>query len=60
MKKHKRALGLFSGGLDSMLAAAVLRAQGLEVCGIFFTTPFFGPDRARESAAHLKDRKSVV
>jgi tRNA U34 2-thiouridine synthase MnmA/TrmU len=54
MSKRIRALGLFSGGLDSMLAATVLRAQGLEVTAIFFVTPFFGPDRARESAAHLQ------
>jgi tRNA U34 2-thiouridine synthase MnmA/TrmU len=54
MKKPIRGLGLFSGGLDSMLAATVLRAQGLDVTGIFFVTPFFGPDRARESAAHLQ------
>ena len=31
MTKTIRALGLFSGGLDSMLAAAVLRAQGIDV-----------------------------
>ncbi len=54
MTKRIRALGLLSGGLDSMLAATVLRAQGLDVTGIFFVTPFFGPDRARESAAHLQ------
>jgi tRNA-specific 2-thiouridylase len=54
MTKHIRALGLFSGGLDSMLAAAVLRALGLEVTGISFVTPFFGPEKARESAAHLQ------
>ena len=54
MSKPKRGLGLFSGGLDSMLAAAVLRAQGLEVTGIFFTTPFFGPEKARKSAAHMQ------
>jgi tRNA-specific 2-thiouridylase len=53
MKKPIRALGLLSGGLDSMLAAAVLRAQGLEVTLICFVTPFFGAERARESAAHL-------
>ncbi|MFZ5448078.1 MAG: tRNA 4-thiouridine(8) synthase ThiI [Thermodesulfobacteriota bacterium] len=53
MKKIIRALGLFSGGLDSMLAAAVLRAQGLEVTLICLVTPFFGARRARESAAHL-------
>lgn len=36
-----------------MLAATVLRAQGLEVTAICFVTPFFGAGRARESAAHL-------
>jgi tRNA-uridine 2-sulfurtransferase len=36
-----------------MLAAAVLRAQGLEVTLICFVAPFFGAERARESAAHL-------
>jgi tRNA-specific 2-thiouridylase len=53
MTRIIRALGLFSGGLDSMLAAAVLRAQGLEVNLICLVTPFFGAERARESAAHL-------
>jgi tRNA U34 2-thiouridine synthase MnmA/TrmU len=53
MTKTIWALGLFSGGLDSMLAAAVLRAQGLEVSLVTFVTPFFGAARARESAAHL-------
>ncbi len=53
MTEKIRALGLFSGGLDSMLAAALLRAQGLEVTLLCFVTPFYGADRARESAAHL-------
>jgi tRNA-uridine 2-sulfurtransferase len=53
MKKTIRALGLFSGGLDSMLAAAVLRAQGLEVTLLCWVTPFYGAERARASAAHL-------
>ena len=53
MTDKKRGLGLFSGGLDSMLAAAVLREQGIEVAGVVFITPFFGAERARESAAHL-------
>jgi len=53
MSQKRRALGLFSGGLDSMLAAAVLREQGIEVAGVVFVTPFFGPERARESAAHI-------
>jgi len=53
MGKKIRALGLFSGGLDSMLAATVLKAQGLEVAGLTLVTPFFGAERARQSAAYL-------
>ena len=60
MTKTVRALGLFSGGLDSMLAAAVLRGQGIEVTLICFVTPFFGAERARESAAHLNLPLRVV
>ena len=51
--KRARALGLFSGGLDSMLAALVLRAQGVEVTGMVWVTPFFTPERAAESAAAI-------
>ena len=36
-----------------MLAGAVLCAQGIEVTFICFVTPFYGPQRAREAAAHL-------
>jgi tRNA U34 2-thiouridine synthase MnmA/TrmU len=36
-----------------MLAGAVLRAQGIDVTFICFASPFFGPRRAREAAAHL-------
>jgi tRNA U34 2-thiouridine synthase MnmA/TrmU len=46
-----RALGIFSGGLDSILAALLLRRQGIEVCGVTFVTPFFGADKALKSAA---------
>ena len=53
MTRKIRALGLLSGGLDSMLAGAVLRGQGIEVTFICFVTPFYGPERAREAAAHL-------
>ena len=51
--KRARALGLFSGGLDSMLAAMVLRAQGIEVTGLVWVTPFFTEVRAEESAATI-------
>lgn len=36
------ALSLFSGGLDSLLTARVLTAQGLKVKCLHFVTPFFG------------------
>jgi len=36
-----KALGLSSGGLDSILAALVLRRQGIDVTWISFVTPFF-------------------
>jgi len=40
------ALALFSGGLDSILAARTVAAQGLRVLCLHFVSPFFGhPDR---------------
>ena len=35
-----RALALFSGGLDSMLAVKLIREQGIEVTALFFDTGF--------------------
>jgi tRNA U34 2-thiouridine synthase MnmA/TrmU len=40
MPKPKRAVALISGGLDSMLAAKVIMAQGVEVEGVNFFTGF--------------------
>ncbi len=48
-----KALVLMSGGLDSRLAACVLRAQGIAVTGVSFTSPFFEATKAREAAAVL-------
>ncbi len=53
MKPKISALGLFSGGLDSMLAARLLTDQGIHVELITFVTPFFGAQRARASAQLL-------
>jgi tRNA-uridine 2-sulfurtransferase len=48
------ALGLMSGGLDSILAARLLQEQAqLRVEAVTFITPFFGPERARAAAAQL-------
>jgi hypothetical protein len=46
------AIGLISGGLDSILAAKIILEQGIEVIGVAFTTPFFdshGSERAAKS-----------
>jgi len=48
-----KAIGLISGGLDSLLAARILKDQGIELQGLSFETPFFGPGRARRIAAQL-------
>ncbi len=53
-QRKVRALGLCSGGLDSRLAAVVLRRQQIEVEWISFETPFFSAARARQAARLLK------
>jgi tRNA U34 2-thiouridine synthase MnmA/TrmU len=52
--KKSRGLGIFSGGLDSMLAVKVLERAGVEVGAVTFATPFFSPERAIISARHIK------
>jgi tRNA U34 2-thiouridine synthase MnmA/TrmU len=49
-KRKARGLGLCSGGLDSMLAGLVLRAQGIEVEWVAFETPFFSSAKARKAS----------
>jgi len=51
-KKTIRALGLCSGGLDSILSALVLREQGIDVHWITFETPFFSSAKARKASEH--------
>ncbi len=48
-----KAIGLFSGGLDSMLAVKLLQEQGIEVIGYAFATPFFGPEQAIKSSEQV-------
>uniref|UniRef100_I2Q7A9 Putative tRNA(5-methylaminomethyl-2-thiouridylate) methyltransferase with PP-loop ATPase domain n=1 Tax=Desulfovibrio sp. U5L TaxID=596152 RepID=I2Q7A9_9BACT len=43
--KSYHALALFSGGLDSILAAKTVAAQGLDVLCLHFVSPFFGKPR---------------
>ena len=48
-----KCLALLSGGLDSILAVRVIQEQNIEVIGLTFVTPFFGPASARKAAAQL-------
>ena len=52
--KKVRALGLCSGGLDSILAALILHKQNIEVEWVTFETPFFSSEKAKKSAHATK------
>ena len=49
-----KALALFSGGLDSILAARVVMAQGVEVEAVQFVTPFFNYHLLADPQAHAE------
>ena len=46
-----KVLSLFSGGLDSSLAAKIIQKQGIDVEGICFISPFFNAKKAEIAAA---------
>lgn len=46
-----KAIALFSGGLDSILAVKWMQRLGYTVYPVFFATPYLPPERAIESAA---------
>jgi tRNA U34 2-thiouridine synthase MnmA/TrmU len=48
-----KCIGLFSGGLDSILAAKIIMALGVEVTGVTCTTPFFSPEKAKAAAKKI-------
>ena len=48
-----KAIALFSGGLDSILAFKVIEEQGIDVLGITFETPFFSAAKARMMAERI-------
>jgi tRNA-specific 2-thiouridylase len=55
-----KALCVFSGGLDSILAAEIIRAQDIHVLALFFETPFFSSKKARKSAHAINLPLKVV
>lgn len=48
-----KALCIFSGGLDSLIATLILRNNGIDVLAVFFETPFFRSENARISAERI-------
>ena len=60
MEKQHKALILFSGGLDSQLAACVLREQGIHVEAIIYKSPFFGAGKGIAGARALGIRYHVI
>ena len=48
-----KAIALFSGGLDSMLAAELIRRQNIDVLCLTFTTPFFNAEKAQTAARQI-------
>ena len=53
MKDNTKAVALFSGGLDSILAVKLIREQRIEVRGVNFKTPFFGLDKTYAAIKNL-------
>ena len=51
MTEHVKALGLLSGGLDSILAVELIRRQGVEVVAFNVKTPFCIPKKDGSSEA---------
>jgi len=49
-----RALVLFSGGLDSILAVKILEGQGIEVTALAFVSFFFDSTQSEKSARENK------
>ena len=60
MKKKIKAILLFSGGLDCILAAKILQKQKIEVLGVVFKSYFFDEKQAKEMAKKIKLPLKVV
>jgi len=60
MKDKIKAVALFSGGLDSILAVKLIQEQGIEVKGVNFITPFFGLEEAFMIAKDLNIDLKII
>ena len=48
-----RALAMISGGLDSILAAKLIKEQGIDVIGICFRSYFFSEESAKKMTKQI-------
>lgn len=48
-----KAVALFSGGLDSILAVRLIQESGIDVRGVTFETPFFSALKAKDAAERI-------
>lgn len=55
-----RALAMISGGLDSILAAKLIKEQGIEVIGICFRSYFFNEENAKRMTKQIGIQLEVV
>ncbi len=58
MGERKRAVALFSGGLDSILAAKLVMDQGIEVVGLHVKTGFHSED-VKERLGLIEDKRKL-
>ncbi|MDR1269482.1 MAG: hypothetical protein LBK82_08155 [Planctomycetaceae bacterium] len=55
-----KAIVLFSGGLDSLLATRIIQEQGIEVTGLNFATPFYDRSEPAQKAADALEMELIV
>lgn len=55
-----RALAMVSGGLDSILAAKLIKEQGIEVIGICFRSYFFNEENAKRMTKQIDIPLEVI
>lgn len=55
-----RALAMISGGLDSILAAKLIKDQGIEVIGICFRSYFFNEENAKKMTKQIDIPLEVI
>lgn len=60
MARSIKALLLFSGGLDSMLAAKILQEQNIKIELLAFISYFFNSNQPKQSAKILQKRVKII